>query len=64
MAVSVTVYRVPNTGSEKAIDHPDADSLRIDEGHLVLMSHGGGEVKGKTVAAYAPGSWVSAKVTD
>lgn len=53
MSVSVST---PDSNAAK--DHEDGHSIKIIDGHLMVLSE-----KSFPVAAYAPGRWKSAKAT-
>ena len=48
-----TVTMTGSAGGETRVDHPDADSVSVEEGHLVLRAHRA------VVGIYAPGKWHS-----
>ncbi len=55
----VTVFR-PSGLNPNRVDHPEADSINVKDGHLFVMR--GGLSVGDTVAIYAPGAWTYTKV--
>jgi hypothetical protein len=48
-----TVTMTGSAGGDTRVDHPDADSVSVEEGHLVLRAHRA------VVGIYAPGKWHS-----
>ncbi len=54
----VTVHR-PSGSRPDNVRHPEADAVRVDDGHLLVLKNG---IAGETVAIYAPGSWQYATV--
>jgi hypothetical protein len=51
--VAFTVTTTGNTNGGTRVEHPDADSVAIEEGHLILRAHR------LIVGIYAPGRWHS-----
>jgi hypothetical protein len=51
--VAYTVTVTGGAGEDTRVDHTDADSVAIEEGHLVLRGHRA------IVGIYAPGKWHS-----
>lgn len=51
--MAFTVIRTGAEGVETRVEHPDADTVAVEEGHLVLRAHR------SVVGIYAPGSWSS-----
>lgn len=51
--MAFTVTTTGTTGGGSRVEHPDADSVAIEDGHLVLRAHR------LIVGIYAPGRWHS-----
>jgi hypothetical protein len=51
--VAFTVTMTGGAGGDTRVDHPEADSVSVEEGHLVLHAHRA------IVGIYAPGNWHS-----
>ena len=51
--MTFTVTATDGAGKDTRVDHPDADSVCVEEGHLVLRAHRA------IVGIYAPGRWHS-----
>jgi hypothetical protein len=51
--VAFTVTTTANANGSSRIEHPDADVVAIEEGHLILRAHR------VIVGIYAPGRWHS-----
>jgi hypothetical protein len=51
--VAFTVTTTGNTNGGTRVEHPDADNVAIEDGHLVLRAHR------VIVGIYAPGRWHS-----
>ena len=51
--VGFTVTMAGSAGGDTRVDHPEADSVAVEEGHLVLRAHRA------IVGIYAPGRWHS-----
>ena len=51
--MAFTVTMTGGAGEDTRVDHPDADSVSVEEGHLVLRAHRA------VVGIYAPGKWHS-----
>ena len=51
--MAFTVTTTGGAGGDTRVDHPDADSVCVEEGHLVLRAHRA------IVGIYAPGKWHS-----
>jgi hypothetical protein len=51
--VAFTVNMTGSAGGDTRVDHADADSVSVEDGHLVLRAHRA------IVGIYAPGKWHS-----
>jgi hypothetical protein len=51
--VAFTVTTTGSTNGGARVEHPDADNVAIEEGHLILRAHR------VIVGIYAPGRWHS-----
>jgi hypothetical protein len=49
--VAFTVTRTGSGDRETRIEHPEADTVAVEDGHLVLRAHR------SVVGIYAPGCW-------
>ncbi len=64
MAVDVIRNAIGGT-SEQTESYADGSSFEIEDGHLVVRAAASeGKRYGKKLAAFAPGSWKFARVTD
>ena len=61
MAVKVK-YLAPGRPSPDDVTHDDGESFKIEDGHLVVSGQSDDDGFRSTVAAYAPGRWISAVV--
>ena len=51
--MTFTVTVTDGAGRDTRVDHPEADAVSVEEGHLVLRAHRA------IVGIYAPGKWHS-----
>ena len=51
--MAFTVTTTGNSNDASRVEHPDADSVNVEEGHLILRAHR------VIVGIYAPGQWHS-----
>lgn len=57
----VNVNAINATGHRDVQNHPNASTIRVEDGHLVVTKDSGGGFS-TTVAVYAPEKWTSATV--